>query len=177
MANIPIWPGSSSFSLTSNPTPFAFYDDDDQFREDADKVTTWYASRLGYPLIDIELQAINFYTCFEESVSEYGAQVYQFQIINNFNSLLGTPTGSALNNTVVDPNLSTMVQISENYGNQVQGGTYGNQKILSGSLDVKKGQQRYDLIDNIGSTISGSVGAKIKKIYHNLFTFYNNFLY
>ena len=166
MANIPIWPGSSSFSLTSNPTPFAFYDDDDQFREDADKVTTWCASRLGYPLIDIELQAINFYACFEESVSEYGAQVYQFQIINNFNSLLGTPTGSALNNTVVDPNLSTMVQISENYGNQVQGGTYGNQKIHSGSLDVKEGVQRYDLIDNIGSTISGSIGAKIKKIYH-----------
>ena len=102
MAKIPIWPGSSSFALTTNPTPFAFYDDDDNFREDADKVTTWCASRLGYPLIDIELQAINFYACFEESVSEYGAQVYQFQIINNFNTIIGTPTGSSLNNTVVD---------------------------------------------------------------------------
>ena len=166
MSKIPIWPGSSSFALTTNPTPFAFYDDDDNFREDADKVSNWCASRLGYPLVDIELQAINFYTCFEESINEYGAQVYQFQIINNFNSLLGTPTGSALNNTVVDPNLSTMVQISQNYGNQVQGGAYGNQKIHSGSLDVKEGVQRYDLIDNIGSTISGSIGAKIKKIYH-----------
>ena len=166
MAKIPIWPGSSSFALTTNPTPFAFYDDDDNFREDADKVTTWCASRLGYPLIDIELQAINFYACFEESVSEYGAQVYQFQIINNFNTIIGTPTGSSLNNTVVDPSLKTMVQISQNYGNQVQGGSYGNQKLLSGSLDVKQGQAKYDLKENIGSTISGSLNAKIKKIYH-----------
>jgi hypothetical protein len=166
MAKIPIWPGSSSFSLTTDPTPFSFYDDDDQFREDADKVSTWCASRLGYPLIDIELQDINFYACFEESVSEYGAQVYQFQIINNFNSLLGTPTGSALNNTVVDPNLSTMVQISQNYGNQVQGGSYGNQELHSGSLDVKEGVQKYDLLKVAGSSISGSVNVKIKKIYH-----------
>ena len=28
MADIPIWPGSSSFGLISNPTPFAFYDDE-----------------------------------------------------------------------------------------------------------------------------------------------------
>jgi hypothetical protein len=166
MANIPIWPGSSSFALTNNPTPFAFYDDDDNFREDADKLSNWCASRLGYPLVDIELQDINFYTCFEEAVSEYGAQVYQFQIINNFNTLVGTPTGSALNNTIVDPSLKTMVQISQNYGNQIQGGAYGNQKLLSGSLDVKRGKQRYDLIENIGSTISGSTSAKIKKIYH-----------
>ena len=31
MANIPIWPGSSSFTDTSNPTPFAFYDQDADF--------------------------------------------------------------------------------------------------------------------------------------------------
>mgnify|MGYP001460157754 CR=1 FL=1 len=31
MANIPIWPGSSSFALVSNPTPFAFYDTDTSF--------------------------------------------------------------------------------------------------------------------------------------------------
>ena len=55
MAHIPIWPGSSSFALTLNPTPFGFYDEDDDFRDDADKVTNWCASRLGYPLIDSNL--------------------------------------------------------------------------------------------------------------------------
>ena len=33
MAKIPIWPGSSSFSLTPNPTPFAFYDDDYNYED------------------------------------------------------------------------------------------------------------------------------------------------
>ena len=57
MANIPIWPGSSSFTVTSNPTPFALYDTDVDFISDADKVSSWCASRLGYPLVDIELRS------------------------------------------------------------------------------------------------------------------------
>ena len=55
MANIPIWPGSSSFAETDNPTPFGFYDNDTDFRNDADKVATYIVQRLGYPLIDVYL--------------------------------------------------------------------------------------------------------------------------
>ena len=94
MANIPIWPGSSSFATTANPTPFAFYDADTAFITDSDNVSDWCARRLGYPLVDIELQSVNFYACFEEAVNEYGAQLYNFQIINNFQSLEGNTTGS-----------------------------------------------------------------------------------
>ena len=80
MARIPIWPGSSSFNTVVNPTPFGFYDNDTDFRNDADKVATYIVQRLGYPLIDVELQDINLYSCFEEAVTEYGAQLYTFQI-------------------------------------------------------------------------------------------------
>ena len=167
MANIPIWPGSSSFSHTQTPTPFGFYDNDTGFRDDADKVTNWCASRLGYPLIDIELRDINFYTCFEEATSEYGAQVYNFQIINNFYTLQGTPTGSNLNQIVVDPSLGASVTLANNYGNQVAGGQYGNTQVHSGSMIVYAGQQKYDLINDASSSISGSQNIKIKKIYHS----------
>ena len=54
MANIPIWPGSSSF-FPGN-TPFGFYDYDYQFQTDADKVAKFCAQRLGYPIINVELQ-------------------------------------------------------------------------------------------------------------------------
>ena len=54
--NIPIWPGSSSFS-SSDKTPFALYDTDTTFASDIDKTSDWCAKRLGYPLTDIELQA------------------------------------------------------------------------------------------------------------------------
>ena len=97
MAEIPIWPGSSSFGLIADPTPFGFYDNDSDFREDADRIANWSVQRLGYPLVDIELQDVNFYTCFEEAVSEYGAQLYTWQIINNMSNIIGTPTGSSLN--------------------------------------------------------------------------------
>ena len=89
MAHIPIWPGSSSFATTTNPTPFSFYDTDTAFITDSDNVSDWCARRVGYPLVDIELQPVNFYTCFEEAINEYGAQLYNFQIINSFHTLEG----------------------------------------------------------------------------------------
>lgn len=165
MANIPIWPGSSSFAAVQNPTPFGFYDDDDDFREDADKVAQYAVKRLGYPLVDIELQDVNFYTCFEEAVSEYGAQLYTFQIINNLGNIIGTPTGSSLNQI---PNPGT----SNNTYNQAS--DYGDpytvdMKIYSGSLAVKRGQQYYDLRTYESSSVyTGSLAedVTIKKIYH-----------
>ena len=47
MANIPIWPGSSSFF--PGDTPFGFYDYDYQFQTDADRVAKFCAisSTLG----------------------------------------------------------------------------------------------------------------------------------
>ena len=70
MANIPIWPGSSSFA--AGQTPFGFYDLDFDFSTDADKVATFVTRRLGYPLMDVELQDINIYAAFEEAVTTYG---------------------------------------------------------------------------------------------------------
>jgi len=160
--NIPIWTGTSAFS--PGETPFGFYDDDSDFREDADKVADWCVKRLGYPLVDIELQQINFYTCFEESVNEYGAQLYNFQIINNFAKLIGKPTGSTLNNVhVTSP---TTIQTDNDYGNYAVGGS--SLKVESGSLYVRKGKQTYDLLTDASSSVSGSEASavKIKKIYH-----------
>ncbi len=65
--NIPIWPGSSSF--TPGDTPFGFYDNDIQFQQDADKFAKFAAQRLGYPLVEVELQDINFYTALEDAVT------------------------------------------------------------------------------------------------------------
>ena len=170
MANIPIWPGSSSFALVSNPTPFAFYDTDTSFIADADNISDWCAKRLGYPLVDIELQDVNFYTCFEEAVNEYGAQLYNFQIINNFHTLQGTTTGSTFNNQLISPNLGGTINISDQYGNETYGGG-GDYKKETGSLEVSAGVQKYDLLTTPSSslkavTTAGSESVYIKRIYH-----------
>jgi hypothetical protein len=90
MANIPIWPGSSSFAqvydnyyIAGNwppPTPFGFYDNDPIFQSEGPKVAKFIASRLGYPLVDVELQSGSIYTCFEEAITVYGKELYLWKI-------------------------------------------------------------------------------------------------
>ena len=163
MANIPIWPGSSSFS--SGDTPFGFYDADSQFQTDADKVADWCVRRLGYPLVDIELQAVNLFTCFEEAVNEYGSQLYHFQIINNFHTLEGNSTGSDFNSKKITPNLGNTVNLSEQYGRETDGGG-GDYQLQKGTLDVSVGQQQYDLLTAAGSSIKDSEDVYLKRVYH-----------
>ena len=179
MANIPIWPGSSSFAITNSPTPFGFYDDDQDFVSDADKVSQWCAQRLGYPLVDVELQPINFYSCFEEAVNEYGSQVYTYKIRDNIGKLVGSVTSSNqwddLNQVNITNDFGTNFQDDAIGGDAASGGTYsGAGRVYSASLDVKLNKQKYDLIDTnlvsweTGSAqiITGDLGVKITKIYH-----------
>ena len=95
MSTLTYWTGSVSQEI-SGSTPFGIYDGDSAFQSDGPKIANWCARRLGYPIIDVELVDLNFYACFEEAVSEYGAQVNQFNIRNNLGSTMGKPTGSDL---------------------------------------------------------------------------------
>ena len=164
MATITIWPGSASFASTSNPTPFGFYDTDTDFTSSANQVATWCAQRLGYPIVDIELQAVNFFTAFEEAVTTYSQYVYQSKIIENIGSLEGSTTGSNLNNQYVQSNLGNLIAIAEQYGTEA--GTGGNVDYKSGSINIIPGQQRYSLTDLFTNVSESGNNIEIKKIYH-----------
>ena len=99
-------------------TPFGLYDADTDFQADAITTADWCAKRLGYPLVDVELQSANFFTCFEEAINEYGAQLYNFQIINNYKTLEGNETGS--NTTPYNNKLITYVGYSKNLNNRIK---------------------------------------------------------
>tara|TARA_B100000927_G_scaffold282275_1_gene268716 strand:+ start:182 stop:1330 length:1149 start_codon:yes stop_codon:yes gene_type:complete len=139
--NIPIWPGSSSFSAGS--TPFGFYDDQTDFQADADKVADFCARRLGYPLSDVELQSGSFYTAFEEAVTTYGNELYAYKVRENYLSLEGSTKSNPSNNKLITPNLSSVVRLSEQYGTEA--GVGGTVEWYSGSLDLTFGQQEYDM--------------------------------
>ncbi len=158
MANIPIYPGSSSFATGS--TPFGFYDSDSIFRTDADKVVTWCARRLGYPIENIELQDIQFYAAFEEAVTTYGNEVYQWKIRENYLSFEGSSTGSILNNQVITPTLGTQIRIASTYGSEAGAG--GNTKYYTGSIFITAGQQNYDLNNWAAQSASLSPGDSIE---------------
>ena len=117
MAQEAIWPGSgSAIHEDSGSTPFGLYDTDSEFQTEAPQVAKWCAQRLGYPIMDVELQDTQFYACLEESVSEYGAQVNQFNIRDNLFHLKGQPTSSNFTHKRVKPTLSETIFISEEYG-------------------------------------------------------------
>jgi hypothetical protein len=161
MSTIPIWNGQSSFS--PGDTPFGFYDNDSAFIVDADKVANFCARRLGYPLMDVELTAESFYTCFEEAVTTYGNEVFQYKIRENYLSMEGSPTGSAFNNQLIEPTLSRLVQISKAYGTEA--GVGGTVTKYTGSVDMVINQQDYDL--DAWATANGITGGiEIRRLFY-----------
>jgi len=165
MANIPIWPGSSSFGEVTNPTPFGFFDSDTAFTSSADKAADFCARRLGYPITEVELQDINFYACFEEATSEYGNQVNSFNIKDYLLELRGAPTGSNLTGKEISNNLGHVITLSEEYG--VESGTGGNVNWKTGSLAVKDGTQYYDLDVLFRDVHESGNQIEIKRIFHD----------
>lgn len=161
MANISIWNGSSTFTVGS--TPFGFYDNDTTFRADADKVAKFCATRLGYPLMDVELQSGSFYACFEEAVTTYGNEVFQYKIRENYLNLEGASTGSTVNNQLIEANINRFVQIAKNYGTEA--GVGGNVTKYSGSLDITGSVQNYDM--DAWATAAGITGGiEIRKVFY-----------
>ena len=147
MADIAIWPGSSSFAdyllSPGNPTPFGFYDTDFDFKNDADKVSKFCAQRLGYPIQNVELQDINFWTAFEEATTIYGNELYAYKIRENYLSLEGGDNTVELNDSIITPNLGNEIRLSEQYGTEA--GVGGNVDWYSGSVVLTGSVQDYDL--------------------------------
>ena len=162
MAQEPIWPGSGS--AVSGNTPFGFYDTDSEFQGEAPKFATWCAQRLGYPLMNVELQDKQFYACLEESISEYSAQINQFNIKDNLLSLQGQSTSSNLTHKRVTPNLGRSVFLSQAYGTEA--GVGGLVEVKSGSVDVVSGSQTYDL-NALWADVSESGNAiELQKVFY-----------
>ena len=159
-----IWPGSGS--AVSGNTPFALYDNDSTFQSDAPKFAKWCAQRLGYPIMAIELQDTQFYTCFEESISEYSAQVNQFNIRENLLSLRGQATGSSnsVTHKNVTPNLAGNIRIAEQYGTEA--GVGGTVDFKSGSIEITSGSQVYDLNALWASPSESGQAIEIRKVFY-----------
>jgi len=162
------WPGSGSAivefsgSTTSSLglTPFGIYDLDSDFYTDAPKTAVWCAKRLGYPIIDVELIDEQFYACFEEATSEYGAQVNQFNIRNNLFLLKGQDNSNSFTQKLVDgAGLSTIYRISQGYGSLA--GVGGDVSIKKAYINLTSSVQKYDLDNQLYSAESASYGTAL----------------
>ena len=170
MPQLPIWSGTSTFK--SGNTPYGFYDSDSDFSgssaHSVDRFADWAAKRLGYPIIDIELQSGSFYACYEEAITEYSAQVNQFNIKDNLLSLQGQPTSSNLTHRTVTNSFGRFITLSEQYGTEA--GVGGTVDFKTGSIDIVSGSQEYDLnalwTNASESVASSGSGIEVRKVYY-----------
>ena len=163
MAQEVIWQGSSSFS--TGQTPWGLYDSDSDFSSDVDKFADWCARRLGHPIMSVELQSGSFYACYEESITEYSAQVNQFNIKDNLLHLTGQATGSSnsVTHKRITPTMGRSVFISKQYGTEASVG--GNVDIKKASISITSDAQEYDL-NSLVVDGSGSGSIEVKRVYY-----------
>ena len=146
-------------------TPFGIFDSEGLFQTDGPKVANFVATRLGYPIMDVELQDIQIYTCLDESIIEYGKQINQFRIRDNMYTLMGTSTNEDFTqkNIIATP-LDQIVRMSAEYGTEALSG--GNVELKRGHITASANTASYDL-NALWSVPSESGNAiELRKVYH-----------
>ncbi len=164
---IPIYDSNVPLLPVSGNTPFGYYDNDVQFQLDAPSFVKFVTRRLGYPILDVELQDINMYAAFEDATTVYSKELYEYKIRENYLSMEGSPTGSTdINNTLIQPSLGNIIRLAKDYGSEA--GSGGNLTYYTGSLPMTAGRQTYDL--DYYASASGLIQAgdsiEVKKIFY-----------
>lgn len=145
-------------------TPFGFYDLDSSFVTDAPKVADFCTKKLGYPILTIELIEDQLYSCFESAITEYSAQVNQFNIREHMLSIQGLPTSTDLTQKAIGSGLSSIINLSQEYGTEAEAG--GLVTLKKGSIPVTAMSQSYDLQAMWGDTIESGSRIEVRRVFH-----------
>ena len=160
--NVPIYDGNPIWN--PNAVPFGFYNNDVDFQVDSVKVAKFVTTRLGYPLMDVELQSGSIFTAFEEAVTTYGNELWAYLIRENTLDLIGLPYENLiLNEVIVSPNFETIIRLSEQYGEEA--GVGGNVPWYKGSIPLSSSVQDYDL--KVWAKDQGITGSiEVKRVFY-----------
>jgi len=167
---VTIWPGSSSY--TTGSTPYGYYDTDAEFISDIDKFAKWAGGRLGYPILNVELVDLNFYSAFEDAVGKYGTLVSLFNARDNMINVSGLPTASMdFTGQYIQPTLSGIIKLSKQYATEAGAG--GLLTYYTGSVALREGVQVYDFKDPTAITVErGNINTDsftIRKVFYDGF--------
>lgn len=167
----------ATFANTTNPTPFGFFDSDVDFQGEADSMVTFVKRKMGDDILSVELTKKQIWACFEESFCVYGAIINEHQAKSQLSNLLGMATGSLLSGSEQKfprENFEFMLRRAEPYA--MDAGLGGSYNTVSGSIDMTKDVQDYDLytdlLDASGNTIfsnatnSPQTKMKIMEVFH-----------
>ena len=159
------------FSYDGNPanpnglTPFGIFDLESTFQTDGPKVANFVATRLGYPILDVELQDLQMYACFEEATIEYGKQVNQFRARDYMYNILGSSTSTDITQkNIIGAPLTQIVKLAKDYGTEALAG--GDVELKRGFISTSDGVATYDLKALWGDVSESGESLEIRKIYH-----------
>jgi len=145
----------ATFADTTKPTPFGFFDEDTDFQREANAIVTFVKRRLGDDILSVELTKKQIWGNLEESLLEYGSVLNQYQAKSQLVQFLGASTGSlsGSNDKYPRENLEYLTRFAEPYAMEAgQGGSYN---FISGSVNLQKGRQDYDLYSELKDAAGG----------------------
>ena len=168
----------ATFSQISNPTPFGIYDEESDFKKEADNIVTFVKRKLGDDILSVELTKKQIFGNFEEATLEYSAILNKHQAKSQLVNYLGFPTGSDENPHMASgseeklprENLEYLSRFAEPYA--MEAGIGGSYNFVSGAISLENGRQDYDIYtelkDEGGNAIFDSTKGKLKiaEIFH-----------
>jgi hypothetical protein len=162
------------FYQTLSPTPFGFFDSDADFQSEADGLVKFVKRKLGDDILSVELTKKQIWACFEEATLEYGKIINEYQAKSQMATLMGTPTGSNHQNKYLHQSLDFFLRLSQPYAQEAAIGG-GVHNTISGSLQLSKNIQDYDIYENLvdgngnkifSSSLNPGGKMKIYEIFH-----------
>ena len=162
----------STFANTTSPTPFGIYDNENDFKADANNIVTFVKRKLGDDILSVELTKKQIWGNFEEATLEYSAILNQYQAKSQLVNFLGFATGSIMSGSeekYIRENLEFLNSFAEPYA--MEAGIGGSYNSLTGSIQLEVGRQDY----NIYTELSGANGGlfdntkgklKIDEVFH-----------
>lgn len=175
----------ANFANTTKPTPFGFFDNDTEFQTEADNVVTFIKRKLGDDVLSVELTQKQIWASLEESALEFSSILNQYQAKSQLVQFLGMPTTgsdgtmSGSEGKYPRENLDFLTRFAEPYASEA--GIGGSYNMMSGSIQLVKGQQDYDIYKElkdsdgnqiVSSSFNGTAGRsprtklKISEVFH-----------
>ncbi len=170
----------ATFSNTTNPTPYGFFDSDADFDKEADNIVTFIKRKLGDDVLSVELTKKQIWSSLEESALEFGSILNQYQAKSQMIQFLGMPTTgstgamSGSEGKYPRENLDFLTRVAEPYASEA--GVGGSYNMVSGSIQLTASCQDYNIYDTLkdagGNLIFSSslnplrTKLKISEVFH-----------
>lgn len=143
---------------------FGVYDSDVTYVTQSQRLIKYIARSLGWPMMQIQILPDHVFTSFESAIMKYTAIVNEVVISDNMLNVYGQDTDVDLTKAGIYGNLSSVMQISNMYGQESIIRQSLHTQIYTATVSVETNKQQYDLSECIPHYTNSNV--QILQIYH-----------